>query len=211
LARLKQLLHCLLLCYAAFMSYSAADLEKVNHIVTQRRSDRVMLMAIDGHSAAGKTTLSNHIRANYSDVTVVRTDDFYRVLAQEERALLDAEGGYENYYDWQRLRDEVLMPLSRKQDAVYRRYDWGKNRIGDSVQAKCAGIIVIEGCYAARPELRGYYDAVLVAKAPFERRMARQRERGDVWEWVERWDAAERYYFERYDPVRDGAVVVGAD
>lgn len=43
---------------------------------------------------------------------VIHGDDFYRPMAQIERADLDPEQGYDRYFDWQRLREEILVPLA---------------------------------------------------------------------------------------------------
>lgn len=59
------------------------------------------------------------------------------------------------------------------------------------------GLVIIEGCYAARPELRGYYQAIVVVEAQEATRQQRQRLRADATpEWLDRWDAAERYYMD---------------
>ncbi|MET7801394.1 hypothetical protein [Streptomyces decoyicus] len=56
---------------------------------------------------------------------VVHGDDFYRPMDAEERAGSDPVQGYHRYFDWQRLRQEVLAPLAADRDAAHRRYDWG--------------------------------------------------------------------------------------
>ncbi|MEZ4660409.1 MAG: hypothetical protein R2911_22865 [Caldilineaceae bacterium] len=51
-------------------------------------------MAIDGHSAVGKSTLAKTIANSVTSVSIVHTDDFYRVMDKDERAQLDAQGGW---------------------------------------------------------------------------------------------------------------------
>src|SRR5688500_9738080 len=60
------------------------------------RSDSasMTLVAIDGHSAAGKSTMARILQTKHSDAAVVQTDDFYRPLDPGYRATLDAAGGY---------------------------------------------------------------------------------------------------------------------
>ena len=193
------------------MSYADRDLAAIKLLLSNRKVDRAMRVAIDGHSAAGKSTLASYIQASFQAVTIIPTDGFYRVMPQHERELLSAADGYRKYYDWERLRDQVLQPLSEGKDVLYRKYNWSRNELGDVVQARNAGIILVDGCYSARPELRGYFDQVILVKAPHDRRMATQRARGDAWEWVERWDAAERLYLEMHDPANAGAIVIGSN
>jgi uridine kinase len=175
-----------------------ADVLQVLDLILGRRTEPVTLVAIDGHSAAGKTSLAREIEESFSDVSVVHMDDFYRVMDSEARERLDAAAGYELYYDWQRLEREVLQPLSQHQAAFYHRYDWANNKVTDAeVILQPIGIVIVEGCYSARAELRDYYQARVLVETPAEERLERQRQRADASkEWLEKWDAAERYYLE---------------
>jgi uridine kinase len=130
---------------------------KVVCLILERSTEPLTLVAIDGHSAAGKTSLAREIEQSLSDVSVIHMDDFYRVMPTEERERLDAAGGYELYYDWQRLAQEVLKLLSQGQPASYRRYDWTRNELSrETLTLQPSGFVIVEGCYSARPELRNY-------------------------------------------------------
>jgi uridine kinase len=159
------------------------------------------LVAIDGQSAAGKSTWARMLQTKHLDATIVQTDDFYRVLDPSYRDGLDAAEGYTEYYDWQRLEAQVLGPLRSGMTARYQRYDWDTNELGDWTTVDPVGLIIVEGCYCARPELRNYYDAIVfVVTSPVERER-RQYLRNDASDdWLGRWDAAERYYLDRFDP-----------
>jgi uridine kinase len=159
------------------------------------------LLAIDGHSAAGKSSLARGVVALTPGATIVPTDDFYRPLDVDYREALDAAGGYAEYYDWQRLETEVLRPLRSGSPARFRKYDWLANALGDWVEVAPEGLIVIEGCYCARPELRAYYDAIVLVTTSPVARQRRQHQRNDATPaWLERWDAAERHYLDRHRP-----------
>jgi uridine kinase len=154
------------------------------------------LLAIDGHSAAGKSTLAAEIAAHVPAATIIHADDFYRPMAEVDRALLDAAGGYQWYYDWQRLEAQVLAPLSRGETTRYQHYDWEANQLAEWTTVEPSGLIIVEGCYAARPQLRQYYDTIVLVETTPARRAERQRARvNDSPAWIERWEAAERYYF----------------
>ncbi|OUD04028.1 hypothetical protein CA983_06335 [Streptomyces swartbergensis] len=101
--------------------------------------------------------------AELCGAVVVHGDDFYRPMDAEERAGLDPVQGYHRYFDWQRLREEVLAPLAAGRDAGYRRYDWPTGTLApDEIHTVSrSGIVVVEGVYAARPELTDYYDLVV--------------------------------------------------
>ena len=158
----------------------------------------MVLVAIDGHSAAGKSTLARTLQRRL-EAQVVAGDDFYRVMDEGKRFSLDADAGYRRYYDWERLGVEVLEPLSSQRRARYRVYDWTTGALGDSKEVAPHGVVLVEGVYSARPELRRYYGACLLVETPQRVREARQKRRADASEaWLKRWDAAERYYLDRY-------------
>ena len=90
----------------------------------------------------------------------------------------------------------MLRPLRAGRPAHYRAYDWARNDLGGWQRVAPEGVIVVEGVYSTRPELVGYYDATLYVAAPYAARQQRQRARGDAWEWIERWEAAEAYYMQ---------------
>jgi uridine kinase len=168
------------------------------------------VVGIDGPGGAGKSTLASRLAQLRDDVAIVEGDDFYRPLAESTRAALTPIEAVDLLFDWERLRAEVLAPLVRGEDARYRRYDWNADRLGDEVAAIAArGVVVIEGCYVARPALRGYLDLIVVVDAPRELCLARQRARGESEpEQIERWRAAEEWYFARQDPRRVATLLV---
>ena len=170
------------------------------------------LLAIEGHSAAGKSSLASLVQGSRTDVTVVQTDDFYRPLDPGYRDTLDAAGGYAEYYDWQRLEAQVLSPLRAGRSARYQRYNWQRNSLGEWAEVKPSGLVIVEGCYSARPELRDYYDAIVVVTAASAAREHRQHLRSDArTDWLIRWDAAERLYMERCHPESYADLVVSGD
>ena len=177
---------------------SADDAVLLVRRLSERKRGAPVLVAIDGHSAAGKSTLTRTLQKRL-EAPLVSGDDFYRVMDEAKRFSLDTEEGYRRLYDWERLAAEVLGPLRNGRTARYQVYDWTTGTLGNYKEVAPRGVILMEGVYSARPELRGYYDACLLVKTPQRVREARQkrRARADASEaWLERWEAAERYYFE---------------
>ena len=157
----------------------------------------IVLVAIDGPGGAGKSSLAATLARSLGAVTVAG-DDFYRALRiQRSGSRLDLEGGYMRYIDWERLRAQVLEPLREGRAARYERFDWGLERIGaDVVEVPASGVILVEGVYSFRSELRRFYDWSILVEAPREERFQRMRARGNSEDWIQRWDAAEQWYFD---------------
>jgi uridine kinase len=159
------------------------------------------VLAVDGHSAAGKSTFADAL-ASRTDAVLVRGDDFYRVMAEAERAELAPAEGVELYYDWQRMRDEVLVALRAGTAAEYHPYDWDSGRLASRfVKVRAAAVIILEGLFVSRPELQPLVHHSVLVDAPADVRRRRQTERADATqEWLERWDAAERHFFRHVRP-----------
>jgi uridine kinase len=193
------------------VSPGAAAAELVSDAIDAAKPEGpALVVAIDGPSGAGKSTLTGELARLRRDLAIVDGDDFYRPLNESTRAALTPIEAVDLLFDWERLRDEVLAPLIRGEDAQYRRYDWTAERLGDDVATVAAqGVVVVEGCYVGRPALRGYYDLIVVVEAPRELCLARQVARGeDEPAQIERWRAAEDWYFERQDPARVANLVI---
>jgi len=157
------------------------------------------LVAIDGRGGSGKSTLADELATEVGAV-VVHGDDFYRPMSEPDRLLLDAEGGYHRYFDWERLRDQVLIPLSAGRAARYQRYDWSTGEV-DPVfhEVTASGVVIVEGCYTARPELERRYGLTVHVDTPSEVCLARLHARGHDHgpeDWIGRWAAAEDFYLD---------------
>jgi uridine kinase len=183
------------------------DREAIVPFLQPRMQTSPLLVAIDRQSAAGKSTLARYIQQQIPNTVIVHADDFYCVMDEHKRAALDAKGGYLTYYDWQRLEAQ-LLPFAQGRSARYQRYNWGENRLGEWTVVPAEGVIVVEGLYTLRPELRAYYHVKLWVETSFPTRMGRQGERTDPWEWVERWEAAEVFYVQQHTPQRYADIVV---
>ncbi|WP_330261009.1 uridine kinase family protein [Streptomyces sp. NBC_00539] len=152
-------------------------------------------VAIDGPGGSGKTTLAAAVSGQLDDSVTVHVDDFYRPLPDQERERLDAEQGYHRYFDWERLRDQVLVPLRANQAARYQIYDWATGRLGGWHEIGPGTVVIVEGVYSTRPELAPYYHFTAYVDAPRDLCLQRVRARGEhADEWITRWRAAEDYY-----------------
>jgi uridine kinase len=114
--------------------YADQVLSQIDHLIgAAARSP--LVVGIDGQGGSGKSTLAGEFVARAGRGVIVAGDDFYADMPDAQRAALDAAGGYEQYFDWERLRAQVLIP-ARAGDVVlrYQRYDWARERLGAWVQ-----------------------------------------------------------------------------
>lgn len=164
------------------------------------RSGRTLLVGIDGCGGSGKSTLAKQLEALGEDVTVVHMDDFY--LSSVQRATVDpAEIG--GSFDWRRVRQQVLVPLSQDVPGWYQRYDWESDRLAEWHDVPTGGTVILEGVYSLRKELAGFYTFRIWVESPRTLRLARGiardgEEARPLWE--QEWMPAEDRYVQAHRP-----------
>ena len=132
------------------------------------RLDHPARVGIDGHSAAGKTTLADELAAALRGPTArpvlrVSLDRFKR---QVDRRTQYPPGSPESYYfemfDIEAIRDELLVPLGPGGDRRYRTgiMDFsGRTPVDSGVQvAPEDAILVADGGFPQKPALAGHWD-----------------------------------------------------
>jgi len=122
---------------------------------------------------------------------------------------LYSTAGCERFFDHERLAREVLRPLRRAEPARYQRYDWQNNVLGDWVEIPAEGVIVVEGVYMLRPQLREFWDLSIFVDTPWPIRLERQISRGENTEAdIRLWTDAEKYYEQAIQPASRADLVV---
>jgi uridine kinase len=158
-----------------------------------------VLVALDGRSGVGKSTLAGQVGAQVGAL-VIDGDDFYRGGTD---AYWDALGPAEKVdlvIDWERQRP-LLERLRRGEAVTWQPYDWDADdgRLRAPVTAGPAAVVLFDGAYSARPELSDLYSQrVLLSVARDVRRERLLHREGERYraEWEARWGEAEDLYFD---------------
>jgi uridine kinase/CTP:molybdopterin cytidylyltransferase MocA len=182
---------------------SSAAVSSILDLAAERQKgvDRPVVIAIDGPSCSGKSILATAV-ALRSGASVLEGDDFYRdtlpsLSAAQREAMSDA-AVVDAVIDWERLRDEGQLPLRAGHPATFLPYDWNANdgRLAPPRIIPAAEVIILEGVYAARPELAELIDLAVYLGADPGLRADRYAEReADDPDWQRFWERGERYYF----------------
>jgi uridine kinase len=173
-----------------------------------------ILVALDGRSAAGKSTLAALV-APLVGAVVIDGDGFYSGGSAESWDAMSAEDKVSHCIDWRRQRP-VLETLKRGESASWHPYDWeADDGTLEHMPVVCeaAPVIILDGVYSARPELADLFDLLVFLDAPTELRGERLIERegeGYRQEWNARWDEAERWYFGTVMPPEAFDLVIAA-
>ena len=127
---------------------------------------------------------------------------------------MEWDGEIGGNFDWRRVRDQVLAPLRDDHPARYQRYDWAIDQLAEWHLVQPGGLLIVEGNYSTRTELRDFYDFTIWVEAPHDVRLNRGLERGGQdtkQRWLEEWMPEEERYIAaenpraRVDLVLDGA------
>lgn len=167
--------------------------------------ERPVVIAIDGPSCAGKSILATALGLR-SGGSVLECDDFYRHTLQRltvtQRATMPEGAVVDAVMDWQRLRAEALLPLWAGQLATFQPYDWNADdgRLAPPKIIPAADVIIVDGVYAARPELADLVDVAVYLGVDPEVRAVRYAERADDPDWRRFWERGEAHYFSAVRP-----------
>lgn len=149
-----------------------------------------LVVAIDGHGAAGKTTIAGELSIAL-DAIVIHLDDYFHDARESDDPRPMAQ-----YYAWEALRENALEPaigwLQADPDG------WGG-----------AGLIVVEGVSSAAPALADLVERAVFVSTPEPLRLERLHDRISDEEWDEEWLDAERLYFASRPPDSFDLVVSG--
>ena len=159
--------------------------------VTSLRLDHPTRVAIDGRSAAGKTTLADEladvIRSQGGEDIRASIDDFHRPghKFRSQRGEWTPRTYYEEGYDYAAFRDFLLRPLGpsgtrRCRTALFDSFHdawlpetW--HAVGDHAVA------IVDGAFLLRPELVTHWDFVVWVEIDFETMVERARRRDVAW------------------------------
>jgi uridine kinase/CTP:molybdopterin cytidylyltransferase MocA len=187
---------------------SSAAVLSIMDVVTERQaaaSGSPVVIAIDGPSCAGKSILATAL-ALRSAAAVVEGDDFYRqtlprLTVPQREAMSDAAVA-DAVIDWERLRAEALLPLQARRSATFQPYDWDADdgRLAPPKIIPPADVIIVEGVYAARPELTDLVDVAVYLAVDPQVRARRYAERENDPDWQRFWERGEAHYFRAVRP-----------
>ena len=159
-------------------------------------ANRPFLVAIDGRSGTGKSTLAQCLSERF-DAGLISGDDFYaggtELLQGSPQALAQI------CIDRARL-NAVLQRLKSGQSANYAPFDWSAfdgSLASDSTSIEPRAMIILEGVYSNHPDLRQWIDFSILLRVPQAERERRLLAReGEITAWERQWHRAEDWYFE---------------
>jgi len=180
--------------------------ELVQRIGSIKRSHPVRV-AIDGVSASGKTSLGDELAelmaAHGRPVLRASLDNFKRPWS--ERHLYDRESGegyYRNAYDYDLIREALLLPLGPGGNRKYRSSSIDpltQQRATEATgEAPADAVLLADGVFLLRPELNDLWELRIFLEIDFETVLQRGATRDQG--WAGGFEAAAELYRTRYIP-----------
>ncbi len=184
----------------------------LQHITRLVEPGQTILVGIDGGAGAGKTTFTKwfaeRIRETGTPVSIVLTDLIYRPVAERWAGNIDDMPiGYD--LDWERIRDQVILPLRAGKSARFQLYDWVADCLNELIEIDANGVVIIDGVFSLRNELVDYYDLRLWFSCSQEVRVPRLLGRGDTPQAeIDYWLPMEERYHAVHMPEKSAHLVV---
>ena len=180
------------------------SLEASDIIIEKLELSSDPIIAIDGRSCAGKTTLSSLLSERLG-AAVVHMDDFFLPAALRTPERLRSPGGNVHY---ERFKSEVL-PFLGKISFSYGVFDCSAMAITRETPVP-AGAVIVEGAYSLSPRFGKYWDlSVFMDIEPMAQR-ARLLSRSPeaVSDFENLWIPMEEKYFSFFDIRRAADLVL---
>lgn len=159
-----------------------ALLESLALFITSVPSNGILRVAVDGIDGAGKTMLADELAAKIrqSHMPVIRAsvDDFHHPRdVRYRRGRTSPDGFYLDSYDYSAFRRYLIDPLSPGGSGRYRTAIF--DHIADSPvpvveqSALPESVLLVDGIFLHRPELRDAWDISLFLYIDFEQSISR--------------------------------------
>lgn len=195
------------------------------HILNQHQKhklNRPFIIAIDGLSGAGKTTIVNHLKDKLDNVLVIHIDD--HIVERKKRY----DTGYEEWYEYYQLQwdtvyleEELYKKLHQNDDHLHLSF-YNKDHdsfVNKTIPLSPYQIIIIEGIFLLREEWKNYYDYIIFLDCPkeirYERVLVRDAYIGDKGQIVDKYEnrywVAEEYYLNKQSPLTIAHCIVKSD
>lgn len=171
---------------SGFMSARQRVLETLAAHILKTPSPFVLRVAIDGVDGAGKTHFAGELglllSASGRDVIRASVDGFHH--PKEARYRLgrgSPKGFYGDSYDYEAFKEVLLEPLSPGGSGRYRTavhdVETEEAVFVPEQEVEAGAILLLDGIFLHRPELREYWDVSVWLEVPFSASVPRMAER----------------------------------
>lgn len=188
-----------LLDYLKISEDESKDFEKLMEVfqgIDKLLEEReLVILAIDGHSGAGKSTFAKLLNSMY-DSSLFHMDDYFLRPEQKTEERIKEIGGN---IDYERFNEEIMKGIKSQEDFSYQLYDCQKLELDEVKNVSAKKLNIIEGCYSLHPTLIDNYDLKIFFETDYDDQINRIRERNGEFmldKFINEWIPKENEYFE---------------
>ena len=174
--------------------------KRINELLSNPEKQKIII-AIDGMTGSGKTTLSKELSQMFDDAPIFHADDFFLLpeLRTEER--LKEPGGNIHY---ERMKKEIIDPLinGKINDIIkYKPFNCRIQDFGEEKSLKINKINIVEGSYSLNPYFGKYYDFSVFLKINDKEQIERLTKRTPkmINNFINKWIPLEKKYHEAFN------------
>ena len=201
-------------------------LEELAQRIDRIKRPHPVRVAIDGVDAAGKTTLADDIvpplQARERSVIRASIDGFHTpARLRYQRGSISPVGYYQDSFNYHALIESLLVPLGPDGSLQYRPavFDYRTDSAvhGPLRVAEVNAVLLFDGVFLLRSELREYWEFSIFIDANFEVTLARAQQRdytflGNVAEVTKRYEQryipGQKLYLEECRPKERAAITI---
>lgn len=195
------------------MDYLDNLIRQINERYEKHIEKRPYIVAIDGLSGAGKTTLVKHLEHILENVVVIHIDD--HIVERSKRYNTGHAQWFEYYqlqWDTKFLKEQLFQKIRQNVSSIklpfYNKEE--DTNFNKTINISGYSMIIIEGIFLLRDEWKSFYDYIVFLDCPKEVRYKRVIQRdtyiGDkekiLHKYTLRYWVAEEYYLEKQNPIK---------
>ncbi|MBQ6896484.1 MAG: uridine kinase [Oscillospiraceae bacterium] len=172
-------------------------LKDINNLLDNSSKD-VILVAIDGPSASGKSSLGKFINDNFV-CNVFHMDDFFLPFDRKTEERLSQPGGN---IDYERVEEELISKILKPECFTFNVYDCHTLSLFESGKVFHKRLNIIEGVYSLHPQLSKYFDYKIYLDVDSKKQCERILERSGekkLERYKKEWIPLENRYFDTFD------------
>ena len=178
-------------------------------IESRSAENSVCVIAIDGRSAAGKTTLAARL-AQILGAGVVHMDDFFLPASLRTPARLSEPGGNVHY---ERFAAQVLPFLSLPEAFAYSVFDCSRMALSGERVVAASSFRIVEGAYSCHPMFGNYMNVRVFADIDPQAQLKRIVERNGeaaAMTFAARWIPMEEAYLTAFR-IKENADMISSE
>lgn len=167
--------------------------------------DKEGILAIEGNSASGKSTLAK-LLSEAKNLPVISMDEFFLQPHQRTPERLQEIGGN---VDYERFYQEVVGKL-KESTIVYQIFDCSCMRLTEFKTIDISKGLIVEGCYSHHPYFKEYMDYRIFLSIDKQTQVERILKRNGekmLERFVKEWIPKENIYFETFN-IKDKANII---